>query len=97
MTLLLKKIIISSLEKLKKEKSIPKNTKLNDSTILLGDNSICDSIAFVTFLTYCEEEIKKNFKQNFIIKMNEIHDLNEGKDALKIKDFISALNKLLKK
>ena len=97
MTVLLKKIITSSLEKLKKEKSIPKNVKINENTILLGDNSICDSIAFVTFLTYCEEEIKIKFKQNFVIKMNEIHDLNEGKHALKIKDFISALNRLLKK
>ena len=93
----IKKIVIDSLKNLQKKKVITKNQKISDNSVLLGDNSILDSIGFVTFLTDCEEGLQKKFKKNFTIKMNEIHDLNQGKHFLKLIDFVKAVNKLIAK
>ena len=93
----IKKIVMDTLKDLQKKKVITKNLKISDNSVLLGDNSILDSIGFVTFLTNCEESFQKNFKKNFIIKMNEIHDLNQGKHFLKLIDFVKAVDKLIAK
>ena len=94
---IIKKIVIESLKKLQKEKVILKNQKISNSSVLLGDNSILDSIGLVTFLTNCEENFQKKLKKNFTIKMNEIHNLNQGKQFLKVDDFVKAIEKLLTK
>ena len=93
----IRKIVIDSLRNLQKKKVIAKNQKISDNSVLLGDNSILDSIGFVTFLTNCEENFQKKFKKNFLIKMNEIHDLNQGKHFLKLIDFVKAVDKLIAK
>ena len=93
----IKKIVIESLKKLQKEKIISKNQKSSNSSVLLGDNSILDSIGFVTFLTNCEEGFQKKLKKIFTIKMNEINDLNHAKHFLKLEDFVKAVNKLITK
>lgn len=93
----LNEIANKTFDLLKKNKNIKNSVKPNDKTILLGDNAILDSISFVTFLTTFEELLEKKNKKSFIIQINKIHDLNQGKEKLVLGDFKKALLKLLQK
>ena len=49
-----KKILDKAIKKLKTDNSLPKNIKINDKTLLTGDKSPFDSVAFVQFTSYIE-------------------------------------------
>lgn len=77
-----------------KESKINFNSKI-DKTILLGDGSILDSIAFVNFIVGTEDYLKKETKKDISIKIDKIHSINKGKKKLIFIDFVNALFKLL--
>ena len=51
------KVIEKVFKKLKMEKSISKDAKISDKTYLTGTSSPLDSVAFVQFTSYLENEI----------------------------------------
>ena len=59
------KVIEKVFKKLKMEKSISKDAKISDKTYLTGTSSPLDSVAFVQFTSYLENEISKKNKKRF--------------------------------
>lgn len=94
---LLKELIIKSVKKVKESGLIKKDFQLNDDTVLLGMWGVMDSIAFVTFVTDLEESIEEETGREFVVRLQEIHDLNQGKTALIVKDMARLLAKLMEK
>ena len=59
------KIFEKVIKKLKVENSLQKTLKVNEKTLLTGDNSPFDSVAFVQFTSYIELEISKKKQKKF--------------------------------
>ena len=72
----IKKILDKAIKKLKNENSLPKNIKINDQTLLTGDKSPFDSVAFVQFTSYIEFQVSKQKKKNFLLMLFEIPEIN---------------------
>ena len=90
-------IIFESLNKIIDLKMVPKSFDVNDNTILIGMGGNLDSIAFVAFATDVEEKIEEEINREFALKLQEIHDLNEGKNALVVHDMVRLLAKIINK
>lgn len=88
-------IIYTSLKNVIDAKMVPKEFPINDDTRLIGVGGDLDSIAFVVFATDVEEKIEDAIGKEFIIKLQEIHDLNEGKDALIVKDMVRLVTQII--
>ena len=73
-----KKILDKAIKKLKTDNSLPKNIKINDKTLLTGDKSPFDSVAFVQFTSYIELEVSKQ-KKNFLLMLFEIPEIKKNK------------------
>tara|TARA_B100001057_G_scaffold335609_1_gene336319 strand:- start:1237 stop:1515 length:279 start_codon:yes stop_codon:yes gene_type:complete len=73
------KIFEKVVKKLKVENSLQKTLKVNEKTLLTGDNSPFDSVAFVQFTSYIELEISKKNKKNFSIMLFEIPEVKKNK------------------
>ncbi len=76
---------------------VPRSFDVNDDTVLIGMGGNLDSIAFVVFVTDVEEKIEEEINKEFALKLQEIHDLNEGKDALIVRDMVRLLAKIINK
>tara|TARA_B100000161_G_scaffold259072_1_gene224636 strand:- start:346 stop:624 length:279 start_codon:yes stop_codon:yes gene_type:complete len=74
-----KKILDKAIKKLKTDNSLPKNIKINDKTLLTGDKSPFDSVAFVQFTSYIELEVSKQKKKNFLLMLFEIPEIKKNK------------------
>jgi hypothetical protein len=75
----IEKIFERVIKKLKVENSLQKTLKVNEKTLLTGDNSPFDSVAFVQFTSYIELEISKKNKKNFSIMLFEIPEIKKNK------------------
>ena len=93
----IKKIIFESLNAIIDSKMVPKSFEVNDDTVLIGMGGNLDSISFVAFATDVEEKIEEEIDKEFILKLQEIHDLNEGKNALVVRDMARLLTKIINK
>ena len=93
----IKKIIFESLNAIIDSKMVPKSFEVNDDTVLIGMGGNLDSVSFVAFVTDVEEKIEEEIDQEFVIKLQEIHDLNEGKNALVVHDMSRLLTKIINK
>ena len=85
------KIFEKVVKKLKVENSLQKTLKVNEKTLLTGDNSPFDSVAFVQFTSYIELEISKKNKNNYSIMLFEISEIKKHKPLT-----IGSLKKYLK-
>ncbi len=68
----IKELIAESLEKVKEFDSSYKKMKIHDSTILLGDKSELESIAFTVFITQLEEKIEAEAGIDYSLDLSEI-------------------------
>ena len=81
-----KELVIQMLETLQSEGQIDEELVLDDNTKLIGMGSTIDSMGFVEFLVGLERAIERELGEDFILVMHQVHDLNEGKPNLIIKD-----------
>lgn len=88
-------IISESLQKVFDSKIVSKEFPINDDTPLIGMGGNLDSVAFVVFATEVEERIEEEIGREFILKLQEIHDLNEDKDALIVGDMARLVTKII--
>ncbi len=91
----IREIITASLQKVFDSKIVPKEFPINDDTALIGMGGNLDSVAFVTFVTDVEERIEEEIGREFILKLQEIHDLNEDKNALIVGDMARLVTKII--
>lgn len=76
------KILNNVIKRLKVEKSLPKDSKISDRTFLTGSQSPFDSVSFVQFTSYVENEISKKIKKDFFIILNEIPEFKKNSQKL---------------
>lgn len=93
----IKAIIIECLNHVKSTEMVEDDFEVNENTILIGMGGNLDSVAFVAFATEVEEQIEDAIGREFILKLQEIHDLNEGKEALVVHDMARLLFALINK
>lgn len=90
-----RQIIHESLQKVFDSGIVPEKFSINDDTALIGMRGNLDSVAFVVFATDVEERIEEEIGREFILKLQEIHDLNEDKDALIVGDMARLVTKII--
>ena len=90
-----KKIIYDSLQRVFDSRIVPKRFPINEDTALIGMGGNLDSVAFVAFATDVEEHIEDEIGREFILKLQEIHDLNESKNALIVGDMARLVTKII--
>ena len=57
-------------------------TRVNDDTVLLGNGSTVDSIAFVTLVADFEDRLDRENGQPIYIVLSDIHNFNPSKSSL---------------
>ena len=76
-----KELIAEALEMVKQFDASYKSLKINDQTILMGDKSELESIAFTVFITQLEEKIEAETGTDYSLDVNDI--LREDSRATK--------------
>jgi hypothetical protein len=89
-----KEIILGALQRIKDSEFEKTDYSIDDDTVLIGMGGNLDSIAFVALATDVEENIEDEIGREFILKLDEIHDLNEDKPALIVKDMARLITQL---
>lgn len=77
-------LIQETLTSLVRSGIIQDDINIEESTSLLGKNSVLDSIAFVTFITELEDRVSRVKGQEFFLVLNEIHDFNPNDAMLSV-------------
>ncbi len=90
-----RQIIHGSLQKIFDSGIVPEKFPVNDDTALIGMGGNLDSVAFVVFATDVEERVEEEIGREFILKLQEIHDLNEDKDALIVGDMVRLVTRII--
>lgn len=75
-------LIQESFDSLFNVKLINKPVEVDDNTVLLGDGSTLESIAFVTLVTDLEDRLERANGQPVFVILNDIHEWNQNKSAL---------------
>ena len=78
----IRELIIQALQRIQDSGIADANFAVNDDTVVLGMGSPVDSIAFVTLISDLEQSIERELGREFVIVMQEIHDLHEGTELL---------------
>lgn len=81
-----KELVIQTLEILQSDGQIDDDLVLDDNTRVIGMGSKMDSMSFIEFLVGLENAIGREAGEDFILVMHKVHDLNEGKPNLIVKD-----------
>lgn len=90
-------IIRETFESLQRSGIIESGTEVNSDTVILGNTSILDSIAFITFITELEDRLSQQYSENIYIVLNEITEFNINNPYLTNKILANYLEKLLNK
>ena len=77
-------LIRETLASLVRSGIIQDDISAEESTSLLGRNSVLDSIAFVTFITELEDRVSRVKGQEFFLVLNDIHDFNPNDAMLSV-------------
>jgi acyl carrier protein len=81
-------VIKASLEELKQTDIIENDIDMDEQTLLLGENSALDSMAFVAFLTDLEERINDQHGRGVSIVLNDIEGFNTYQPHLTVQHII---------
>ena len=79
------KLIQDSFDSLQSADLISETVTVDESTVLLGPDSLLDSIAFVTFIVELEDRLHQAGGQDmsvFSLAINEVHEFNPDKAVL---------------
>ena len=74
-----------------------KNIELKDSTVILGDGSALDSIAFTAFAIDFEERMENETGYEYILVVDEIFKLHNEKLPLTVASMAAHINTLVAK
>jgi len=80
---MIRKCILDALKKVKDADPACQDWVLNESTIVLGEGSAMDSIAFTFFVTECEETIETETHHPFTFNLEDFHD-NQDVGTIKL-------------
>ncbi|MPN08572.1 hypothetical protein SDC9_155855 [bioreactor metagenome] len=67
-----------------------------DNTVLIGNGSVFDSVAFVTLFMDLEDRIKDRTQKEIFLILTDIHDFNVGNSALNVRVLIDYIKKISK-
>ena len=91
----IRELILQALKSVKDLESTYKDLVLNESTIVLGNKSLFDSIAFTAFATDFEEKMEDELGEPYVLNLEEIFTLHGGKTTITVKDLAKLVNKLV--
>jgi acyl carrier protein len=61
---------------------ISEKADVNEDTVIIGDDSILDSIAFITLFSEIEDRIDEKTGKEISLVLSEIHDFNKNRNML---------------
>ena len=67
-------LILEALKNVKESESVYRSLELNDDTILLGEGSMLDSIAFTHFVVGFEERMEDAMGQEYVFEINKFYE-----------------------
>jgi acyl carrier protein len=88
-------IIFDSLQKLLRDDSRVESPPVGAATRLIGAGGVLDSIAFIDLVTEVEEQVEQEIGREFVLRLQELHDLNENKDFLTVGDMARLLTQII--
>jgi IMP cyclohydrolase len=75
---------------------IENSVTVTGDTIVLGNGSILDSIAFVTFITDLEDRLTRETKKDVFLVLNEIHEFNADNPYLSVDTLVKYIVSITK-
>ncbi len=72
----IKQLILQSLVNVKQSEKVYQALAINDKTIVLGEGSPFDSIAFTNFAVSLEEKIEDAIGREFILRLEDIYEID---------------------
>lgn len=89
-------LIKESFTSLKRSKFIESDVEMNKNTVLLGQNSVLDSMSFVNFITDLEDRIVDHTGEEFFLVLNNLHEFNEDNPHLNVETLVNYLAETVK-
>ena len=75
-------LIQESFDSLFRSGLLPQQLKVDSNTVLLGDGSPLESIAFVTFVADLEMRLDRELGETVYLILSDIHEFNPSKSSL---------------
>ena len=91
----IKDLILEALKNVKDSEAVYQNLELSDETIILGNQSPFDSIAFTAFATDFEEKMEDEIGEQYVLNLEEIFSLHGRKTKITVKELAKLVNKLV--
>lgn len=89
------KLAQETFDGLVKSETLETAVEATDETVLLGKNSVLDSIGFITFLTDYEDRLQLAMDKEYYLDFNKIIENNTGKLSLSVGTLVQYTAKLV--
>ena len=86
----IKGLILDALKNVKESESVYKSLEINDGTLLLGEGSALDSIAFTHFVVGLEERMEDTTGQAYVFELDKLYDFKSPLTAAQLADKIAS-------
>jgi hypothetical protein len=91
---LIKQVIQESFDGLWNSEMIAEKILVSDDTVIIGQGSLLDSIAFITLFSDIEDRLSEKTGTEIFLVLGDIHEFNESKTALNVgilSDYIATI------
>ena len=86
----IKGLILEALKNVKESESVYKSLAVNDDTVLLGEGSFLDSIAFTHFVVGFEEKMEDATGQDYVFELDRLYDFKSSLTAAHLADKVAS-------
>jgi len=80
----IQQIIQDSFDSLHNSAMIPDKIVIGDDTVIIGRDSVLDSISFITLFSELEDRLSEETGKEIFLVLGEIHEFNQDKNVLTV-------------
>ena len=85
-----KELVLEALKSVKESEPAYQALELNDETMILGAESLLDSIAFTHFVVGFEEKMEDALGESYVFELQKIYDLNKPLTVASLSQVVAA-------
>lgn len=82
----IKELILDALQNVKESESVYRSLELNNETVLLGEGSALDSIAFTHFVVGFEERMEDETGNEYAFELDKVYDFKSPLTVAQLAD-----------